>query len=202
MFPGNYDDFTIANLGVRELMEKQNKKMEKRIHELKAFISRFSANASKAKQATSRQKELGKIELNEMKASSRVSPYIRFEPKTRLGEKVIEVASGDFTEDYTISAIDESRTWADHYNSCNGTGAAFPRTKWIDFFLNSTTLRAQRWYNGQAANMAFQVIDASSWTYSAAATTDIKSINGLAKASIKSINGLAIGSIKNINGLE
>ena len=91
MFTGNYDDFTIRNLEIKELMEKQNKKMEKRIHELKAFISRFSANASKAKQATSRQKELDKIELNDMKASSRVSPYIRFEPKARLGEKVINV---------------------------------------------------------------------------------------------------------------
>jgi ATPase subunit of ABC transporter with duplicated ATPase domains len=91
MFTGNYDDFTIANLEIKELMEKQNKKMEKRIHELKAFISRFSANASKAKQATSRQKELKKIDLNDMKPSSRVSPYIRFEPKARLGEKVIHV---------------------------------------------------------------------------------------------------------------
>ncbi|MBU8901296.1 MAG: ATP-binding cassette domain-containing protein [Victivallales bacterium] len=91
MFTGNYDDFTIANLEIKELMEKQNKKMEKRIHELKAFISRFSANASKAKQATSRQKELKKIELNDMQPSSRVSPYIRFEAKARLGEKVIKV---------------------------------------------------------------------------------------------------------------
>jgi ATPase subunit of ABC transporter with duplicated ATPase domains len=91
MFTGNYDSFTIANLEARELLEKQNKKMEKRIHDLKTFISRFSANASKAKQATSRQKELKNIELNEMKPSSRVSPYIRFEPKNRLGKKVIIV---------------------------------------------------------------------------------------------------------------
>ena len=89
MFTGNYDDFTIANLEARELMEKQNKKMEKRIHDLKTFISRFSANASKAKQATSRQKELKNIELNELKPSSRVSPYIRFTPRERLGKKVI-----------------------------------------------------------------------------------------------------------------
>ena len=89
MFTGNYDDFTIANLEARELLEKQNKKMEKRIHDLKIFISRFSANASKAKQATSRQKELKKIDLNDLKPSSRVSPYIRFEPKSRLGQKVI-----------------------------------------------------------------------------------------------------------------
>lgn len=101
MFTGNYDDFTIANLEIKELMEKQNKKMEKRIHELKAFISRFSANASKAKQATSRQKELKKIELNDMKPSSRVSPYIRFEPKARLGERVIKASNISKTYDDT-----------------------------------------------------------------------------------------------------
>ena len=89
MFTGNYDDFTIANLEARELMEKQNKKMEKQIQDLKTFISRFSANASKAKQATSRQKQLKNIELNDLKPSSRVSPYIRFAPKKRLGQKVI-----------------------------------------------------------------------------------------------------------------
>ena len=102
MFTGNYDDFTIVNLEKRELMEKQNKKMEKRIHDLKAFIARFSANASKARQATSRQKELNKIELNDMQPSSRVSPYIRFTPKTRLGEKVIAVNDVSKTYDTTL----------------------------------------------------------------------------------------------------
>ncbi len=91
MFTGNYDEFTIQSLGLREQKEKANAKMEKRIHELKAFISRFGANASKARQATSRRKSLDKIELNDMKPSSRVSPYIRFAPKQRLGDKVIEV---------------------------------------------------------------------------------------------------------------
>ncbi len=91
MFTGNYDDFTIASLEARELRDKANKKLEKQIHDLKTFISRFSANASKAKQATSRQKLLGKIELEEVKPSSRVSPYIRFSHKRRLGDKVIQL---------------------------------------------------------------------------------------------------------------
>jgi ATPase subunit of ABC transporter with duplicated ATPase domains len=91
MFTGNYDDFTIASLEARELREKSNKKLEKQIHDLKTFISRFSANASKARQATSRQKLLGKIELESVKPSSRVSPYIRFNPRQRLGDKVIRV---------------------------------------------------------------------------------------------------------------
>jgi len=99
MFVGNYDDFTIANLEAKELMEKSNKKMEKRINELKTFISRFSANASKAKQATSRQKQLDKIELNEIKPSSRVSPFIRFQPKSRLGEKVVDATGVSKTYD-------------------------------------------------------------------------------------------------------
>ena len=91
MFTGNYDAFVVASLEARELREKANNKMEKQIHDLKAFITRFSANASKAKQATSRQKLLGKIELEEMKPSSRVSPFVRFTAKSRLGDKVIEV---------------------------------------------------------------------------------------------------------------
>lgn len=91
MFTGNYDDFAIASLTSRELREKANKKLEKQIHDLKTFISRFSANASKARQATSRQKLLGKIEIDEVKASSRVSPYIRFTAKRRLGDKVIQL---------------------------------------------------------------------------------------------------------------
>jgi ATPase subunit of ABC transporter with duplicated ATPase domains len=99
MFTGNYDDFTIASLEARELRAKANEKMEKQIHDLKQFISRFSANASKSKQATSRQKLLGKIELNEMKPSSRVSPYIRFNTKRRLGDKVIELEGVSKTYD-------------------------------------------------------------------------------------------------------
>ena len=90
MFTGNYDDFTIASLNAREIQEKANKKVDKQVHDLKAFISRFSSNASKAKQATSRKKTLDKLEVHKFKPSTRVSPYIRFAPKRRLGDKVIE----------------------------------------------------------------------------------------------------------------
>ncbi|MBC8205979.1 MAG: ATP-binding cassette domain-containing protein [Kiritimatiellales bacterium] len=93
LFPGNYDDFTIASLEAREHQEKANQKVEKQANELKAFISRFSSNASKAKQATSRKKTLDKLEVKKFKASSRVSPFIRFNPKKRLGDKVIEATS-------------------------------------------------------------------------------------------------------------
>lgn len=89
MFPGNYDDFMIANEMILERIRKQNAKKEKRVSELKDFINRFSANASKSKQASSRKKELNKIEVDVIKPSTRVSPYIRFESLSRLGDKVI-----------------------------------------------------------------------------------------------------------------
>ncbi len=90
LFTGNYDAFMTANALALERIRRENQKKEDRIADLKEFINRFSANASKARQATSRQKELEKIQLEEIKPSSRVSPFIRFKPATRLGEKVIQ----------------------------------------------------------------------------------------------------------------
>lgn len=102
LFSGNYDDFMTANAIALESRQNENKKKEKRISELKDFINRFSANASKAKQATSRQKELQKIQLDEIKPSSRVSPFIRFNAKQRLGEKVIEAERISKVYDHTL----------------------------------------------------------------------------------------------------
>ncbi len=92
LFTGNYDAFMTANALALERIRRENQKKEDRIADLKEFINRFSANASKARQATSRQKELEKIQLEEIKPSSRVSPFIRFKPAARLGEKVIQCA--------------------------------------------------------------------------------------------------------------
>ena len=102
MFPGNYDDFTIASLEAHALQEQANKKVEKQANDLKAFISRFSSNASKAKQATSRKKKLDKLEVKKFKASSRVSPFIRFTPRNRLGDKVIKANELSKTYDETL----------------------------------------------------------------------------------------------------
>jgi ATPase subunit of ABC transporter with duplicated ATPase domains len=102
LFNGNYDFFMTASAMAIELQLKDNKKKEKRIEDLKCFINRFSANASKAKQATSRQKELDKIQLNDIRASSRVSPYIRFTAGQRLGEKVIEAEKIEKVYDHTL----------------------------------------------------------------------------------------------------
>ena len=72
-------------------MKEQNKKKEEKIKELQDFIARFSANASKSKQATSRKKSLEKIELEEIKASNRKYPYIDFKPERMPGNEILKV---------------------------------------------------------------------------------------------------------------
>ncbi len=98
-FPGNYDDFMIASTAIQEKMQTDNVKKEAKIKELKHFVSRFSANASKSKQATSRLKQLDKIILNDIRPSSRVSPYIIFNQETKLHRNVLEVE--DLSKSFT-----------------------------------------------------------------------------------------------------
>jgi len=90
-FPGNYDEYMTAATQARELMMNENAKKKAKIAELQAFVSRFSANASKARQATSRAKQLDKIQLEHVKLSSRVNPYIRFEQEKKLYRLALEV---------------------------------------------------------------------------------------------------------------
>ncbi|MBO6145790.1 MAG: ABC-F family ATP-binding cassette domain-containing protein [Bacilli bacterium] len=91
MFIGNYDFWYESSQLILKQMKESNKKKEEKIKELKDFIARFSANASKSKQATSRKKSLEKIELEEMKASSRKYPYVNFEIERDLGKDVLEL---------------------------------------------------------------------------------------------------------------
>ena len=91
LYPGNYDDFMIASTQARERIQADNAKKKTQIAELQSFVSRFSANASKAKQATSRARQIEKIKLEEMKPSSRVSPFIRFEQEKKLHRLALEL---------------------------------------------------------------------------------------------------------------
>ena len=91
IFPGSYDDFMIAATAIQERMRSDNAKKEEKIKDLKHFVSRFSANASKSRQATSRLKQLNKIELDDIKPSSRVSPYIIFNQSKELFRNILEV---------------------------------------------------------------------------------------------------------------
>ncbi len=91
IFPGNYDDFMIASTQARERQQADNAKKKSQIAELQQFVSRFSANASKAKQATSRQKQLDKIQLDKIQPSSRQNPFIRFEFEKKLHRTALEI---------------------------------------------------------------------------------------------------------------
>jgi ATPase subunit of ABC transporter with duplicated ATPase domains len=91
MYPGNYDDYMTASTAVRERQLSDNAKKKAQITELQSFVSRFSANASKAKQATSRAKQIDKIKLDDIKPSSRISPFIRFDQSKKLYRLALEV---------------------------------------------------------------------------------------------------------------
>ena len=84
IYPGNYDEYMTAATQARQRMRDGNVKKKAQIAELQTFVSRFSANASKARQATSRAKQIEKIKLEEIKPSSRVNPYIRFEQRKKI----------------------------------------------------------------------------------------------------------------------
>ena len=91
LYAGNYDFWYEASKLIVKQMKEANKKKEEKIKELQEFISRFSANASKSKQATSRKKALEKIQLDEIKPSSRKYPYIDFRPSREIGNEVLLV---------------------------------------------------------------------------------------------------------------
>ncbi|MCG9786968.1 ABC-F family ATPase [Vibrio barjaei] len=84
VYPGNYDEYMFAATQARERLLADNAKKKAQIADLQTFVSRFSANASKAKQATSRAKQIDKIQLEEVKASSRQNPFIRFDQGKEL----------------------------------------------------------------------------------------------------------------------
>ena len=91
LYAGNYDFWYESSQLLIKQMKEANKKKEEKIKELQEFISRFSANESKSKQATSRKRALEKIQLDEMKPSSRKYPYIDFRPNREIGNEVLEV---------------------------------------------------------------------------------------------------------------
>ncbi len=91
LFAGNYDFWYESSQLIIKQMKEANRKKEEKIKELQEFISRFSANASKSKQATSRKRALEKIELDDIRPSSRKYPYIDFKPNRSIGNEVLTV---------------------------------------------------------------------------------------------------------------
>ena len=97
-FAGNYDDWYIGSTLLQKQAEAERNKKLKEKEELESFIRRFSANASKAKQATSRQKKLDKLDLGDMRVSSRRDPSIIFKPCRDIGAEVLEIT--DISKSY------------------------------------------------------------------------------------------------------
>ena len=91
IYPGNYDDFMLAATQARERQYADNAKKKSQIADLQAFVERFKANKSKARQATSRQKQIDKLAIEKMKPSSRQNPYIRFELEKKLFRNAAEL---------------------------------------------------------------------------------------------------------------
>ncbi len=90
VYPGNYDEYMTAATQARERLLADNAKKKAQIAELQTFVSRFSANASKARQATSRARQIEKIELEEVKPSSRANPFLRFDQEKKLYRLALE----------------------------------------------------------------------------------------------------------------
>jgi ATPase subunit of ABC transporter with duplicated ATPase domains len=96
VYPGNYDDFMLASVQARVRVESANAKARDKISDLQEFIRRFSANASKARQATSRKRQLEKIKIEEIRPSSRQNPYIRFDQAKKLYRSAVTVEDLSF----------------------------------------------------------------------------------------------------------
>ncbi|WP_439670569.1 ABC-F family ATPase [Cupriavidus necator] len=104
VYPGNYDDYMEASMQARERQVAANARAKERISELQDFVRRFSANKSKARQATSRAKQIEKIKVDDIKPSSRQNPFIRFEFEKKLHNLAVEVEN--ITKTYDRKIID------------------------------------------------------------------------------------------------
>jgi len=102
VYPGNYDDYMFASSQARAQQLSANAKAKDKVAELQDFVRRFSANKSKARQATSRAKQIEKIKVEDVKPSSRANPFIRFDGEKKLHRQAVEVQSLSKTYDRTI----------------------------------------------------------------------------------------------------
>ena len=122
LYAGNYDFWFESSQLLIKQMKEANKKKEEKIKELQEFISRFSANASKSKQATSRKRALEKIQLDDMRPSSRKYPYIDFRPNREIGNEVLMVENLSKTID-GVKVLDNISFTLGHDNKVAFVGA-------------------------------------------------------------------------------
>ena len=160
LYPGNYDDFMIASTQARQLLLNENKKKKAQIDELKTFVRRFSANASKAKQATSRINQINKIKLDDIAKSSRVYPYIRFEQDKKIHSTVLEVK--DLTKKYddllVLNKLNFSIDVGDRIAVIGANGIG--KTTLINCIMNQLEPSSGSFNWSQNANIGFFAQDA------------------------------------------
>ena len=133
LFSGNYDFWYESSQLLTKQMKEANKKKEEKMKELQDFIARFSANASKSKQATSRKKALDKIQLDELKPSSRKYPYINFKPNREIGNDALVVENLTKTIDGVKVLDNISYKWG-----VTTTQSYFPKDNTKDFSQDET----------------------------------------------------------------
>jgi ATPase subunit of ABC transporter with duplicated ATPase domains len=162
LFPGNYDEYMIAATQARELLQNENAKKKAQIAELQSFVSRFSANASKAKQATSRAKQIDKIELAEIKPSSRQSPYIRFEQQQKLHRQALTLinASKGFDELVLFKNLSLQVDAGERIAIIGPNGAG--KTTLLRCMMNELSLSAGEIKWAEMANIAYYAQDHAS----------------------------------------
>ena len=102
VYPGNYDDYMFASTQARQQQQSVNTKAKEKVAELQDFVRRFSANKSKARQATSRAKQIEKIKVEDLKPSSRQNPFVRFDGEKKLHRQAVEVQGLSKSYDHTI----------------------------------------------------------------------------------------------------
>jgi ATPase subunit of ABC transporter with duplicated ATPase domains len=102
IYPGNYDDYMLASSQARAQQMSNNAKAKDKVLELQDFVRRFSANKSKARQATSRAKQIEKIKIEDIKPSSRQNPFVRFDGEKKLHRLAVEVAGLEKSYDKTL----------------------------------------------------------------------------------------------------
>jgi len=102
LYPGNYDEYMLASSQARAQQLSANAKAKEKVAELQDFVRRFSANKSKARQATSRARQIDKIQIEDIKPSSRVNPYVRFEGEKKLHRLAVDAREITKTYDRTL----------------------------------------------------------------------------------------------------
>ncbi|MGV8892411.1 MAG: ABC-F family ATPase [Burkholderiaceae bacterium] len=102
VYPGNYDDYMFASTQARQQQQSVNTKAKEKVAELQDFVRRFSANKSKARQATSRAKQIEKIKVEDLKPSSRQNPFVRFDGEKKLHRQAVELQNLSKSYDHTI----------------------------------------------------------------------------------------------------